>query len=61
MLDSAGQEVTNQGFYVGIIGDGINSKFIITVETEDQRLGEISEEVTANYDGTSIGVIYIED
>lgn len=61
LLDTDGHEVANQGFYVGIIGDGINSKFIITVETEDERLGEISEEVTANYDGTSIGVIYIED
>lgn len=61
LVDTDGHEVANQGFYVGIIGDGINSKFIITVETEDERIGEISEEVTANYDGTSIGVIYIED
>ena len=60
LVDDAGHEIPNQGFYVGIIGDGSNAKFIITVETEDKRLDSVSESSTVNYDGTDIGVIYIE-
>ena len=60
LLDSRGKFDEKQAFYVGIIGEGVNSKFVITVETEDRRLESLSADSVENYDGTSIGIIYIE-
>lgn len=60
LVDSNDSFIENQGFYVGMIGEGQDSRFIITIETDDERLASISNDSEANYDGTSIGVIYIE-
>lgn len=60
LLDFNDNGDDSQEFYVGMIGDGSSAKFIITVETEDKRLESVSESSTVNYDGTDIGVIYIE-
>jgi len=60
MVDAQGSIIDGQCFCIGMIGDGIASKFIITVETDTDRLTNISNDSVVNYDGTSIGVIYIE-
>ena len=60
LLDANKRIVNDQGFYVGVIGEGINARFVITVESETDRLDTIEGITSASYDGDSIGVIYIE-
>ena len=60
LLDENKHIVEDQGFYVGIIGEGINARLVISVETETDRLSTIEGITSASYDGDSIGVICIE-
>jgi hypothetical protein len=60
LLDENKRIVNEQNFYVGIIGEGINARFVISVETETDRLETIEGITSAGYNGDSIGVIYIE-
>ena len=60
LVDESGHSVDDQDFYIGIIGEGSDSKFVVTIETSDERLSDISSVTEPNYDGESIGVIYIE-
>lgn len=60
LVDSNWKKVEDQAFFVGVIGNGKELKFVITVETEEDRLEEINSASEVNYDGNSVGVIYIE-
>jgi len=62
LKDSNGNIDSQQGFYVGVIGQGQYMKFVITVESEAEggRLSGIDTTSVANYDGTTSAVIYIE-
>lgn len=49
--------IDDQKFFVGMIGDGVNAKIIVTIGTEGI---DVSSESVVNYDGKGSGVVYIE-
>lgn len=51
-----------QEFYVGVVGEGKDMRFVVAVEsdTEGGRLGEIDSTNIADYDGTKSAIIYVE-
>lgn len=60
LKDSNGSLVGDQNFYVGMIEVNEELKFFVTVESDENRISQINSDSSANYDGSSIGIIYIE-
>lgn len=60
LMDNSNNLVNDQSFYVGMIEVGGELKFVITVESEENRISEINSDSSVGYDGSSIGIIYIE-
>lgn len=60
LFDNNGQIVSGQEFYIGLIGDKDNAKFVITIETEMDRIDELNSNSVVDYDGYSAGIVFIE-